>query len=47
MEEKEEQVLFLCGDNGRGIVAEALPHVFERFYRVDVASQGKIPSGKI
>lgn len=30
-----DEVLFRIRDNGRGIPAEDLPHLFERFYRVD------------
>jgi heavy metal sensor kinase len=31
------QALLVVGDNGMGIAAAALPHVFERFFRVDKA----------
>lgn len=37
-----DHVIITVQDNGRGIPAEELPHLFERFYRVEPNSAGKI-----
>ena len=35
LERKEQELLLTVADNGHGIAAEKLPHVFEQFYRGD------------
>ena len=35
--EKEEEITFVVKDNGSGIPEEDLPHIWERFYKVDKA----------
>lgn len=37
----EAQVVFQVGDSGPGIAPEALPHIFERFYRGQVSRTGR------
>ena len=39
--EREEEVVLAVEDGGRGIPAEALPHVFERFFRAQHSPSGK------
>ncbi|MBA4147251.1 MAG: hypothetical protein H0X66_03985 [Verrucomicrobia bacterium] len=37
LQRKRDKAVFRLTDNGVGIPAESLPHLFERFYRVDKA----------
>jgi len=39
-EQDGETIAVLVTDTGRGIPAEDLPHIFERFYKVDKARAG-------
>ena len=39
------QVVLSVADNGAGIAPDALPHIFERFYRGDVSRQSESESG--
>ncbi|MBI5302767.1 MAG: HAMP domain-containing protein [Chloroflexi bacterium] len=42
---KAAQVILSVDDNGAGIDAAVLPHIFERFYRADPSRQGNAESG--
>ena len=39
---KEEKVNLIIDDTGVGIPAEDLPHIFDRFYRVDKARNSDV-----
>jgi len=43
--QEENQLVFRVQDNGQGIPAEALAHVFDRFYRADPARAQEGESG--
>ncbi|WP_134702688.1 ATP-binding protein [Ammoniphilus sp. YIM 78166] len=40
-ERVEEEILFSVTDTGRGVAEENLPHLFERFYKVDSSRHSK------
>ncbi|USG65024.1 HAMP domain-containing histidine kinase [Brevibacillus ruminantium] len=41
LRDSEKQVTVVIEDNGVGITSEALPHIFERFYRAEPSRQSK------
>ncbi|ABB14272.1 sensor histidine kinase [Carboxydothermus hydrogenoformans] len=45
VKDEEKRVIIEIADNGRGIPLDAIPKIFERFYRVDSARTGTSGSG--
>lgn len=42
IDEDDDSVTFSCSDNGPGVASEHVPHLFERFYRVDKGRSRKM-----
>ena len=45
LKERGGEIIGTVEDNGIGIAAEALPHIWERFYRADVSRTDSSHSG--